>query len=293
MDTQSLQAFIAVAEQGSFSIAAEELHLTQPAVSKRIAALETQLDCQLFDRIGRTIQLTEAGRALLPQAQKILQAVRDARRSIDDLQGEISGTLSLGISHHIGLHRLPPVLEAFSKRYRNVHFDIQFMDSEEAYEQITQGRIELGVVTLDPAGNNPHATEAIWRDDLLVAVARDHLLATHNRVQLAALSEYTAILPGLNTYTGQIVKALFQQQGLKLDVSMETNYLETIKMMVSIGLGWSVLPHTMVDDSIHPLHVKEVKLERYLGYVYHRSRSLSNAARAFVEALESSRDIKA
>ena len=132
MDTQNLHAFVKVAECRSFSEAAESLYITQPAVSKRIATLESQLDSKLFDRIGRTVQLTEAGAALLPQAEHILQAVRDAKRSIDDLQGEIAGNLSIGISHHIGLHRLPPVLKAFTERYPKVHFDIAFMDSEEA-----------------------------------------------------------------------------------------------------------------------------------------------------------------
>lgn len=285
-----MQAFLAVADSGSFSIAAEELHLTQPAVSKRIAALESQLDSPLFDRLGRTVQLTEAGRALLPQAHNILRAVQQARRSIDDLQGEVSGTLSLGISHHIGLHRLPPVLEAFSKRYPRVRFDIQFMDSEEAYEQINLGRIELGVVTLAPAGSNPLQRRPIWHDQLLIAVSRHHPLASATSVELDVLSQHTAILPGLNTYTGQIVKALFREHALRLDVSMETNYLETIKMMVSIGLGWSVLPHTMIDDSIHPLTLSGVSLQRILGCVYHPERSLSNAANAFVEALIHARD---
>lgn len=290
MDTQNLQAFIAVAETGSFSTAAEGLHLTQPAVSKRIAALEAQLDSPLFDRLGRSVQLTEAGRALLPQARGILQAVRDARRSIDDLRGEVGGILSLGISHHIGLHRLPPVLKHFSRQYPGVNFDIQFMDSEEAHEQINQGRIELGVVTLAPAGNSTLERRTVWRDQLLVAIAPDHPLAAADTVDLTTLSQHTAILPGLNTYTGQIIKALFHKHALALNVSMETNYLETIKMMVSIGLGWSVLPHTMIDGQVKPLSIRNVVLQRTLGCVYHPGRSLSNAATAFIRALDGARD---
>ena len=293
MDTQHLQAFVEVAEHGSFSIAAETLHLTQPAVSKRIAVLENQLNCKLFDRISRTVQLTEAGLALLPKAERILQAVQDAKRSIDDLQGEISGSLRIGISHHIGLHRLPPVLQAFSRRYPAVNFDIDFMDSEEAHEQLMHGRIELGVVTLDPVDTGSLQRQPIWQDELLVTVAPDHPLAAADSVDLHALSRFTAILPGLNTYTGQIVKATFQQQQLKLNVSMATNYLETIKMMVSIGLGWSVLPHTMIDASIAALTIADLKLQRTLGCVFHQNRSLSNAATAFVEALRHNGDFDA
>lgn len=292
MDTQNLQAFVKVAEHRSFSDAAESLHITQPAVSKRIAALESQLDCKLFDRISRTVQLTEAGAALLPKAEGILQSVKEAKRSINDLQGEISGDLSIGISHHIGLHRLPPVLQAFSRRYPKVHFEIEFMDSEEAYEQVTHGRIELGLVTLDPTGNSPLVGQPVWRDDLVVSVASNHPLASLDQIDLQTLSKHTAILPGLNTYTGQIIKSLFRQYGLKLDVSMSTNYLETIKMMVSIGLGWSVLPHTMIDASITTLKVDNLKMNRTLGYVFHQKRSFSNAAHAFVKALQSASDIE-
>ena len=290
METQHLQAFVEVASSKSFSEAAEVLHITQPAVSKRIAALESQLDCRLFDRIGRTVQLTEAGIALLPRAERILNTVQEAKRSIVDLQGEVSGELSIGISHHIGLHRLPPILQSFNQRYPKVHFDIDFMDSEEAYEQLMHGRIELGVVTLDPTENSPIVRQPLWQDDLVVVVASTHPLAKLKNVNLATLSEFTAILPGLNTYTGQIIKALFQQHGLKLEVSMETNYLETIKMMVSIGLGWSVLPHRMVDKSLKTLDIADIKLQRTLGYVFHQNRSFSNAASAFVEALDANRD---
>mgnify|MGYP000527697739 CR=1 FL=1 len=99
MDTQALTAFLSVAELQSFSEAAEKLHLTQPAVSKRIATLEKQLDCRLFDRIGRHVHLTEAGRSLLPVAQRVLQELRNARRQINDLRGTVAGRLTMGIAN--------------------------------------------------------------------------------------------------------------------------------------------------------------------------------------------------
>lgn len=108
MDLANLNAFIAIAETGSFSEAGERLHLTQPAVSKRIAGLEQQLGVRLFDRLGREIGLTQAGRALLPRAYQILNVLDDTRRALTNLSGEVSGRLTLATSHHIGLHRLPP-----------------------------------------------------------------------------------------------------------------------------------------------------------------------------------------
>lgn len=290
MDTQLLQAFAAVAEHGSFSTAAEQLHLTQPAVSKRVALLESQLDCSLFDRIGRQITLTEAGRALLPHAQLVLQELRAARRHIQDLRGGVTGLLSMGISHHMGLHRLPEMLKRFSQQYPDVRLDIDFLDSEEAYERVLLGEVELGVITLAPEEKPSLQQTPIWKDELVVTVARNHPLATQQRVGARALSQYRAILPGLNTYTGRIIKALFEQQQLPLDVSMSTNYLETIKVMVSIGLGWSVLPRTLLDDSLCGLTLVGQKLSRNLGVVTHRERSLSNAASAFLALLMNERD---
>ncbi len=153
MDLANLNAFIAIAETGSFSGAGERLHLTQPAISKRIAGLEQQLKVRLFDRLGREVGLTEAGRALLPRAYQILNVLDDTRRALTNLTGEVSGRLTLATSHHIGLHRLPPLLREFTRRYPQVALDIQFLDSEVAYEEILHGRAELAVITLAP---EPH-----------------------------------------------------------------------------------------------------------------------------------------
>ncbi|QQD16774.1 LysR family transcriptional regulator [Spongiibacter nanhainus] len=289
MDTQSLNAFLAVADAGSFSQAAEQLHLTQPAVSKRIAALERQLNCRLFDRIGRHVNLTEAGAALLPRAKRILLDIDEAQRSIDDLRGDVAGRLSMGISHHIGLHRLPPVLREFTRRHPGVQLDIDFMDSERAHDRILHGEMDLAVITLAPSKEEQLKSIAIWDDPLMVAVARDHPLADRGTVTATMLSRYTALPPGLNTYTGQIIKQLFDEQGLAMNVGMSTNYLETIKVMVSIGLGWSILPLTLLDDSVTALKLEGRYLHRQLGCVHHRNRSLSNAARAFIGLLEKHR----
>ncbi|MFZ2320702.1 MAG: LysR family transcriptional regulator, partial [Pseudomonas sp.] len=155
MDLASLNAFIAIAETGSFSLAGERLHLTQPAISKRIAGLEQQLKVRLFDRLGREINLTEAGRALLPRAYQILGVLDDTRRALSNLSGEISGRLTLATSHHIGLHRLPPLLRAFTRAHPQVALDIQFLDSEVAYEEVLHGRAELAVITLAPETREP------------------------------------------------------------------------------------------------------------------------------------------
>ncbi len=287
MDTQALTAFLAVAESGSFSTAAERLFLTQPAVSKRIAQLEQQLGTRLFDRVGRRIRLTEAGEALLPRARQVLLDLEDMGRAISNLTGTVSGTLRIGTSHHIGLHRLPPVLRRFSREYPDVKLDIHFIDSEEAWEAVLHGDLEMGVVTLPPQPDPRLHSQAVWQDPLVFMAAPEHPLARLDRVTLETLTGYSAILPSPVTFTRRIVESLFEEQALTLNISMSTNYLETIHMMASIGLGWSVLPETMLDDSVVRLNVDTALPVRRLGVVTHPGRSRSNAAGAFLDILNS------
>lgn len=277
---------MAVAEEASFSLAAERLFITQPAVSKRIAALETELGGALFDRVGRHVDLTEAGRALLPRARAILDQVEDGRRAIANLAGNVAGELRIGTSHHIGLHRLPPVLRTFSRSYPEVELNIRFMDSEAACAAVEHGDLELAVVTLPLEHSEKLVTETIWPDPLAVVCAVDHPLATGPTATLEALAAHPAIFAAPGTFTRQIVERTFAPLGLHPKVAMSTNYLETIKMLVAIGLGWSVLPRTMVDE-LHELAVAQLRLARRLGLVQHRARTPSNAARALVELLRS------
>ena len=285
MDNQNLKAFITVANSGSFSESAEQLHLTQSAISKRIAQLEHQIGKKLFDRIARQVTLTEAGTELLPRALRILQEYENALQAINDLSGEASGTLRLAISHHLGLHRLPPVLKQFAQQYPKVTLDIEFMDSEKAYEQVLHGQSEVAIITLALESHHNIHSQKIWNDPLRFICAQDHPLATLTKPELKDLAEYPIILPGLNTYTGRIIQNLFQQEGIPLKAPMSTNYLETISTMVEIGLGWSVLPETLVRE-LHVMPFKQVSIARELGYIHHMKRSLSNAAVAFLGMMD-------
>ncbi|WP_449431836.1 LysR family transcriptional regulator [Pseudomonas putida] len=287
MDLANLSAFIAIAETGSFSAAGERLHLTQPAISKRIAGLEQQLGMRLFDRLGREVTLTEAGRALLPRAYQILNVLDDTRRALTNLSGKVSGRLTLATSHHIGLHRLPPLLRAFTRQHPAVALDIQFMDSEAAYDEILHGRAEIAVITLAPEPHHLIKASPVWDDALDFVAAPEHPLASNGKVSLADVARHPAVFPGGNTFTHHIVQRLFESQGLTPNIAMSTNYMETIKMMVSIGLAWSVLPRTMLDEQVSPIALPGIQLSRQLGYILHTERTLSNAARAFMALLDS------
>jgi DNA-binding transcriptional LysR family regulator len=286
MDIAALKAFVAVAETGSFSRAAESVFLTQPAISKRIATLETELGTSLFDRVGRKVQLTEAGRALLGRAHTILMEVEDARRSISNLTGQVGGSLSMAASHHIGLHRLPNALKAFNQRYPQVQLDLKFMDSEGACSAIEHGDLELGVVTLPDHPSPELRLINVWDDPLEIVVGLDHPLAKEKSIRPLVLMNYPAILPGPGTITRELILNALVPVRDGIEIGMATNYMEVLKMLAAIGLGWSALPHTLIDENLHILKVEGVKIERQLGIVLHRERSLSNAARAMMEVIE-------
>jgi len=284
MDIQSIKAFITVSETGSFSRAAESLFLTQPAISKRIQTLEHALGITLFDRIGKSVRLTEAGHALLPSCRRILDEIAESQRIISNLRQSTSGILSLATSHHIGIHRLPPVLLEFSSSYPDVELKLSFMDSEQACQQIINGIIEVAIITLPDEGNDRLELKPVWNDPLCIAVSRHHALASETSCTIKRLLKYAAILPSRGTYTRQLI-----DDALGLDASvntlLETHYLETIKAMVKTGLGWSMLPQSMLDESLTALDIKHVRTMRQLGTVVHSMRTKSNAANAMINLL--------
>jgi DNA-binding transcriptional LysR family regulator len=279
LDISSLQAFIAVARYQSFSKASDHLFVTQPAVSKRVASLETELDTQLFNRIARQISLTEAGKQLLPKAQELVDQAEELQRYASNLHEDVSGNLSIAIAHHIGLHRMPPILKAFNALHPKVNLDIRFEDSDQACHTLTQGDIEFAVITLPSQLPQSLIKEVLWQDDLSIVVGVDHALSKYSKVDLKHLSEHNCVLPTKENETHQIIQREFAKHHLAMSVQMETNNLETLKMLVGASLGWSLLPKTMLDASLKSLSIG-VSLQRQLGVVLHAKRSLSNAAKA-------------
>ena len=284
MNEKELIAFRTVAQTGSFTRAAATLNLTQPAVSKRIANLEAQCNAKLLDRVGKRVFLTAAGSALLAETEKVLAALTDAQRAVANLSAEPVGTLALATSHHIGLHRLAPVLRALKEDCPGIRLDIRFEDSEDAADMVARGQVELAVVTLDPGGYQHLAATPIWHDPLSFMVATDHPLAAQQQTTLTELTEHDAILPGAKTYTGRIVAALFADAQLTLTPTLATNYLETIHMLVGTGLGWSMLPSTMA-QGLHTLRCGK-PVERRLGLVTNPARTATIGAQRFANTLQ-------
>jgi len=293
LDSNALKAFLTIVDQGSFSEAAEQLHLTQPAISKRLAALENQLGTTLVDRSHRQIRLTDSGSRLLPHARKILDEIHNARIALSPDSGLIEGELHIIASHHIGLHHLPKWLRRFKREYPQVTINLQFMESDAAYEQMRKRNAELAFVTLSDSMLPSFHVFAQWPDPMAFVVGADHPLASLKKPTLADLANHPALLPDTSTSTYRVVSRLFLEANLPLQPQMPTNYLETLKMMTSVGLGWSVLPLRMVDESLRVLEGVLAKgteaghpVTRVLGGIGLTGRQPGNAAKALLAIVQ-------
>jgi len=285
VELTALATFVAIAEHGSFSRAAEFLFTTQPAVSKRLKALEDQLGVTLIDRLGRGIRLTEAGETFLASSRRILADVQASREEVRALSGAVGGRLRLGTSHHVGIHRLPPVLKAFTQAHPDVDLDLLFMDSEQACAAVADGRLELAIVTLPDRPDASLETTLVWPDPLRIVTAPDHPLqgrGSNPTVTPTELARHPAVLPARGTVTRTILLEALARFDVTVETSLETNYLETIKMMVSVGLGWSALPASMIDGGVAALPMEALTMLRRLGAVTRRGRTPTRAAGALL-----------
>lgn len=281
MNLAAFEAFVKVMETGSISLAADQLFITQPAVTKRIHSLEEYFGVKLFESAGRGVQATHAAHSLLPKVRNWLNELGDIHHTLSHEQGMVQGKLKIGTSHHIGLHHLPSHLRSYVQSFPNVTLDVHFVDSEQAHEKVLAGDLELAFLTLPPKLDERLQYVTIWEDPLVFVAAPFHPLAQMQNLQLEDLIQYPSLLPASQTYTSQITLAEFEKQGLKPKITMSNNPLESIRMLASIGLGWSVLPKTMINQDLQQLNVK-FEMNRQLGMVWHPGRTQSRAVQELI-----------
>ncbi|CAB1208426.1 HTH-type transcriptional activator CmpR [Acinetobacter bouvetii] len=285
MNLAAFEAFIKVMETGSISMAADLLFITQPAVTKRIHSLEEYFGVKLFESAGRGVQATHAAHSLLPKVKNWLNELGDIHHTLSHEQEQVQGKLKIGTSHHIGLHHLPQHLRNYVQQFPEVTLDVHFVDSEQAHEQVLAGDLELAFLTLPPQGDERLKYVTIWDDPLVFVAAPFHPLAQKSNLTLEDLIQYPSLLPASQTYTSQITLAEFEKQGVKPKITMSNNPLESIRMLVSIGLGWSVLPKTLLNQELQRLDIN-LEMNRQLGMVWHPGRTQSRAVQELVAMMQ-------
>lgn len=286
MNTTNLATFVAVMQTGSISGAAEKLYITQPAVSKRIKNLEDEFGTALFDTVGRSIIPTVAAYDLLPFVRRWLDDYEACKASLQHAKEVASGRLVIGTSHHIGLHHLAPVLKRFIQAYPAVQLEVRFVDSEEAHKAVLEGEISLAFLTLPPTFDRRLNYHTLWSDPLYFVTGTLSPLAQKSKVSLLQLAHHPAILPAANTFTSQITLAEFAKHNLRPYATMSTNPLESIRMLVSVGLGWSVLPETLINQDLIKIDMAEnIELQRHLGLVTNPNLTRSASMQALLSML--------
>ncbi len=289
MNFYQLAYFKKVSETNSISRAAEELLITQPAVSKQIKALEDELSVRLFDRIGKKVYLTRTGEVLYSHADRILRSVEEAKTAVRDMSAECSGELVIGTSDHISIHRLPGVLKTFINAFPKVELKLRCHRSETILDMVNRNLVDLGVITLPrPA---PHlVTKIIWKDPMSVVFLKDHPLAAFQTVRLRDVAKYGMILTEAGTETRRMIDEAFSRKGLAPNIAMEAAYLETVKSLVKAGLGISVLPNKAVETEVQggvlaKSTIADATLSRDLGVVYLKGKFLSKPAKEYLKML--------
>jgi len=245
MEIHQLRYFVAVAEEGSFSNAAEREHVSQPSLSQQIQKLEAELNQQLFDRLPRSVVLTEAGRRLLEYARQILTGIADARRSVAALEEEVAGRLSVGAIPSIALYVLPRLIGRFQTAYPKVTFELFEDTTDKLAQKLEDGTLDVVLAT---SGNNTLALmhHSLGEEPLLILLPEKHRLATRKTIKWRDLaSEKFLLLHEIHSMSLH-VRQLLAANNLNPEIALQGAQLVTIARMVAAGLGVTVIPQMMV-----------------------------------------------
>jgi LysR family transcriptional regulator, hydrogen peroxide-inducible genes activator len=284
MEIHQLRYFVAVAEEGSFSRAAAKVRVAQPSLSQQIRKLEAEVGQPLFDRLPRSVVLTEAGRCLIDYARQILISIDDARRCVGELQGEIGGKLAVGAIPTIAPYVLPELVRKFQEHYPEVTLEI--------VEDVTEGMIrrieagELDVALASTCQQSPTLRrESLGNEPLLALVPEGHPLAKKALVEMDDLKSQRFLLLHEMHCLSQQVHHLLEARHLRPEVALAGSQLGTIANMVAAGIGVSIVPRLMVDHQATPgcvsLPFAPPVPERELNLLYNPLRFQSKAAAAF------------
>jgi LysR family transcriptional regulator, transcription activator of glutamate synthase operon len=293
VELRHLRYFEAIARHGSVTRAAHELHVAQPSLSKQLQALEAELDVALFDRIGRRVELTDAGELLLPYARRVLGEVAAARGALQEWRGVERGKVGLGVPPTVGAHILPGALAAFSERHPAIELYLREMGAARLVTLLAEGAIDLAVISVPL----PTLAEVeLLSEELVIAVAEGHPLAGQGELQGGELAgERFVLFPEgyeLRARTLELCQAL----GFEPRVALDGGETDTVVRLVAAGLGVALVPQLALEDveGIVGLRVAGAVLRRTLRLVWQPERSLSPAARALreflVQRLASGRD---
>lgn len=287
---RQLEAFLAVARAGSFRRAAETLHLSQPALSQHVAELERMLEARLFDRLGRRVAATEAGRVLEDHALRLFATLASAREAVGAIGGLTRGSLVVGASTTPGIYVLPAAIAAFRHRHPGITLSLRVANSAAVEALIRANDIDLGVVGGHALRPGEECLAAGLLDELVLVVPPDHAWARRRDVAPARLADETLLVREEGSATRQVTERALQQAGLHLGRVLEIGHTEAIKQGVMAGLGVALVSIHAVGGEVaggrlRALRLRGLRIRRHFHVIHNEARTLSPSARAFVDLL--------
>ena len=283
---QQLRCFVAVADEGQFTAAADELNVAQPSISAQINRLEHVLGVTLFHRGRRPIALTDAGQQLVPLARRVLAGIDDVFSEAEDLEGLRRGHVTIGTTPSIGATLLPPLLAAFRRRYPGVAVSFVERHSREIATALEMGDLDLALM-VGPIAHPNLAISTLAHEHLIVIVGRDHPLATHQTVRLSDLANVPLIYFHEGYDVRTTTESAFAAAGLHPSVALEGAEIGTVHAFVAAGLGAAIVPGLVaaMSDDVVALDLVDPTIERTVCVAYDQRHSLSRAATALLEAV--------
>jgi LysR family transcriptional regulator, low CO2-responsive transcriptional regulator len=281
---RQLRVFEAAARNQSFSRAASELHLTQPGVSMQVKELEGNAGLPLFERIGRKMHITEAGRELLRQTHEILRALKDAEDTLDALKGLRGGHLNLGVTS-TAKYFSPQLFARFRQQHPTLDFRLAVSNREFVIEQLAGNEVDLAIMGRPPEALATVA-EPFAPHPFVIIAAPDHPLAGRRRIAVARLAAETFLVREPGSGTRSAMQNFIEDQGFAIRAGMEMTSNETIKQAVMAGIGVSFLSrHTigleLESKKLVVLDVRGLPVMRHWFVVHLAAKRLSPTAQAF------------
>jgi DNA-binding transcriptional LysR family regulator len=285
-----IEAFVEVARTRNVSRAAEQLYLTQPALTARLQRLEDDLEAKLFVRTPRGMRLTEAGQAFLPHAVKALESLSDGRRIVNSFERGGAGRLALGAAPAVSTYVLPGILKRFATAYPRVSVSVKTGHSEEVLELVLREHVDIGLVRA--LRHQDIVTTPLYEERLILVAEPRPRLSASERIRLEDLSrEQLVLFDRTSSYT-ELTNALFRGAGVRPEGIMELDNIDAAKKMVQEGFGVALLPYTAVAGELRAGMLREIEIEdaepvrRHIVAIRRRDRAAAGgAAEAFLGTL--------
>jgi LysR family hydrogen peroxide-inducible transcriptional activator len=292
MELHQLRYFVAVADLGSFTRAAEKCLVAQPSLSQQVIKLEKELGRPLFERLGRTIRLTETGRSLYDHAVRILGAVEEARSRVTRDEDQMAGNVVVGAIPTIAPYLLPDLVAEFHRRYPLAHVIIEEDLTDRTVSGCARGDLDLGLLAL-PFDHPQLQSEPLFEEELLAALPATHPLARRRRLSICDLNGEAFILVSEMHCLGQQIIAFCDRQSCTPHVLCRSSQVLTVQELVSVGHGISLVPAMACRNDKNPARVYRklngAKPMRTIGLLWHRHRYQRPIVRRFLEMVRTRR----